>query len=176
MTVAVWILGSACLLLAFFLYRMSAKHGRLLVENHFLKDELEKATHRLAEVDAGSGSGGLFQRAVAALVGLGVPGLVLLAVMAVSGFSGAAAITSALAALGGPVGMLGGIALLVAIGLTSKALTEYGFPVLAEAVVRGLLKKGESKESIRSKIDGIPRWAVSSEVRSRILQVLNGVS
>jgi hypothetical protein len=64
--------------------------------------------------------------------------------MANSGFAGAAAITSALATLGGPAGMLGGIAALIALGLDSKTLAEYGFPKLAEAVVRGLIGKGES--------------------------------
>jgi hypothetical protein len=46
------------------------------------------------------------------IAALGVPGLVLVVAMAFTGFAGAAAITAALAMLGGPLGMLGGIAVL----------------------------------------------------------------
>ena len=46
------------------------------------------------------------------IVALGVPGLVLLIAMSATGWAGAAALTTALAALGGPLGMLGGIAVL----------------------------------------------------------------
>ena len=46
------------------------------------------------------------------IVALGVPGLVLLIAMHLTGFAGAAALTAALASLGGPLGMLGGLAVL----------------------------------------------------------------
>ena len=42
------------------------------------------------------------------IVGLGVPGLILLVAINISGYAGAAAITSSLAILGGPAGMIGG--------------------------------------------------------------------
>jgi len=101
-------------------------------------------------------------------VGLGVSGLVLLALMAASGFAGAAAITSALATLGGPAGMVGGIAALIALGLASRAITEYGNPRVAEAVVRGLIAKGESRDSILQKLDSVPRRVISKAARDKI--------
>lgn len=51
-------------------------------------------------------------RLVSKIAALGVPGLVLLVAMSATGYAGAAALTTALAALGGPLGMLGGIAVL----------------------------------------------------------------
>jgi hypothetical protein len=126
----------------------------------------------LADFEVAASHGELFKKAVGALVGLGVPGLVLLAVMAASGFAGAAAITSALATLGGPVGMLGGIADLIALGLASRALAEYGYPKVAEAVVRGLIAKGESQDSILRKLDSVPRWVVSEAARAKVLSSL----
>ena len=53
-----------------------------------------------------------FDKLVSFLVGLGVPGLVLVVAVYVAGVAGGAAIVVALATLGGPLGMLGGIALL----------------------------------------------------------------
>lgn len=87
--------------------------------------------------------------------------MILLAVMDTTVFAGAAAITTALAALGGPFGMLGGIAALIAMGIASKALAQYGFPKIAEAVVRGLVAKAESKAGIRRTVDSIPNWIIS---------------
>ena len=139
------------------------------------KEQLEEVTRHLSEVEASSKPGSIFQKAVAALVGLGVPGLVLLAVMATSSFAGAAAITSSLALLGGPAGMIGGVAALVALGLASKAIAEFGYPKVAEAVVRGLVSKGESQESIRRKLDGIPRWIISQKARDKAIAAVEGV-
>jgi transposase InsO family protein len=59
--------------------------------------------------------------------------------------------------------MLGGIAALIALGLDSKTLAEYGFPKLAEAVVRGLIAKGESRESMRLKLDGTFRMTLNQQ-------------
>ena len=117
-------------------------------------------------------SGGLFQKAVTALVGLGIPGLLLLAVMSTSGFAGAAAITTALATLGIGTGMIGGIAALIALGLASKALAEYGYPKLADAVVCGLLAKGKSKQDIRKTVGTVPLLILPSEARSKVLAAL----
>jgi hypothetical protein len=169
---AAWFFGAISIVLAVLLGRISVTHGRLQTEAKELKLQLEEASRRLAELEASSRPGGLFQKAVSSLVALGVPGLVLLAVMATSGFAGAAAITSALATLGGPAGMIGGIAALIALGLASKALAEYGFPKLAEAVVSGLLSRGESRESIRKTIDSIPRWVISNKARRKAIEAL----
>ena len=56
------------------------------------------------------------------IAALGVPGLVLVIVMGTTGWAGAAALTTALAVLGGPLGMLGGIALLGVMLLISRAI------------------------------------------------------
>lgn len=90
------------------------------------------------------------------IVALGVPGLVLLVAMAATGWAGAAAITTALAVLGGPLGMLGGIGVLVVLALISKGLATYGFEKLFVASVKKLHEKGTSKEDILRKIEAYP--------------------
>ena len=95
------------------------------------------------------------EKIVSTLAALGVPGLVLLIAMSATGFAGAAAITAALAALG-PGGIIGGIALLGVIGLVSKGITEFGFDAIFVAVVKELVKRGESKDSILAKINSYP--------------------
>lgn len=89
---------------------------------------------------------------VSKIVALGVPGLVLLLVIGATGYAGAAAITTALCAIG-PFGMIGGIATLGLIGLISQAISEYGFEKIFVQVVKELVKKGETKESILTKIN-----------------------
>ena len=96
----------------------------------------------------------------------------MLVAVATSGFAGAAALTTALAALGGPLGMLGGVGVLLLLVLVSRALASYGFPRMAQAVVRGLIARGESSESIRKKLDSIPKWAIAAELRARIYETL----
>jgi len=111
-----------------------------------------------------------FDKVVDKIVGLGVPGLVLLGVMATTGFVGAAAITTALATLGGPFGMLGGIAVLGVLVLISGALSRYGFEAIAIAVVMGLQKKGMSKKDISNTIDGY--WFISSGLKNKLKSVI----
>ena len=82
--------------------------------------------------------------------------------MSATGFAGAAALTTALAALGGPVGMLGGIAMLGLLVVISKALTEYGIEAIFKAVLAELRKKGKSKEDILRQVDGYP---ISKELK-----------
>lgn len=106
---------------------------------------------------------------VSKIAGLGVPGLVLLVAMSATGFAGAAAITTALAALGGPFGMLGGIALLLLLVLIANGLTKYGFNKIYDAVVKELIRKGETKESILKKIEGYP---ISKELKRRLKELL----
>jgi hypothetical protein len=144
-------------------------------QSEALQKQLAEAVEKLAEYEersAKSSGEGLFQRAVEGLVALGVPGLVLLVAVATSGFAGAAALTTALAALGGPLGMLGGVGVLLLLVLVSRALASYGFPRMAQAVVRGLIARGESSESIRKKLDSIPKWAIAAELRARIYETL----
>src|SRR5437588_10369307 len=93
---------------------------------------------------------------VALLVGFGIPGLVLLVAVATAGVAGGAAVVVALAVLGGPLGMLGGIALLGVLLVISKALTEYGLEVILRRLLAGLKQKGHSKADILKTIDSYP--------------------
>lgn len=146
------------------------KAANLLCES--LQNQLEQAANRLAEIETRASPDGLLQKAAAALVGMGVPGLVVLAMMATSGFAGAAAITVTLSTLGGPAGMLGGIAVLIALGLASRAVAKYGFQRVADAVVAGLIDKGGSKQSIQKELESYPRLLVPQKVRDRALAVI----
>ena len=103
-------------------------------------------------------------KVVGKIVALGVPGLVLLMAIEATGLAGAAALTTALAAIG-PFGMLGGIATLV----VSQGIIEYGFEALFKQVVKELIKNGETKESILSKINSY--W-VSKSLKLKLVEVL----
>jgi hypothetical protein len=107
---------------------------------------------------------------VSKIAALGVPGLVLLVAMSVTGFAGAAALTTALAALGGSLGMIGGIAVLGILVLISGGLSKYGFEKIYEAVVKKLLEKGETKESIKTKISGYP---ISKDLKKKLAELLD---
>ena len=103
------------------------------------------------------------------IVGIGVPGLMLVVAISMTGLSGAAAITAALALLG-PGGMIGGIITLFISGAIASVLAEYGFDALFEAIVKKLYKKGESKETIRRKIENGP-W--SEKLKAKAISELN---
>jgi hypothetical protein len=60
----------------------------------------------------------------------------------------------------------------VLLALVSKALARYGLSKLAQAVIKGLIAKGETSQSIRKKISSIPKWIVSTRLRSKIENVL----
>jgi len=109
-------------------------------------------------------------RLVSMLVGMGVPGLILLVAIAATGWAGAAAIASALAALGGPGGMAGGVCVLMACGLISAGLAKFGFRKIFEATVRGLLAKGISKQEILNKVE---RYPITKDLRLRIKDLLD---
>ena len=111
-----------------------------------------------------------FDKIVSFLVGIGIPALVLIVAVYTAGVVGGAALVVALATLGGPLGMLGGIALLGVLVLISKALAEYGFEALFRAVLRGLRNKGATKEEILAKID---TYKISSELRSKLREYVN---
>ena len=96
-------------------------------------------------------------RIIEKIVGLGVPGVMLLVSMSMTGLYGAAAITAGLALLG-PGGMLGGIATLLVASAITAALTEYGFDALFRGVIKKLYAKGETKESLARKIKRGP-WS-----------------
>lgn len=147
-----------------------------------LTENLESALRKIAELEEKESTihseDGLYQKTISetisAILPLGVPGLILISAMSISGFAGAAAFTAGLAALGGPLGMLGGGITLVTAGLITKQLQKYGFPVLAKAYIQRLLEKGESKTSIKEKINK-HRWLFSKNVRQKALSVLDEI-
>ena len=109
---------------------------------------------------------------VSKIAALGVPGLVLMIAISATGLAGGAAITAALAALG-PGGMIGGIATFGAIGVISEAIAEYGFDAIFSAVVQELYKRGETKESLLSKIEKYP---VSNNLKRKLKENVNKIN
>ncbi len=99
------------------------------------------------------------------IVAMGVPGLVLIIAIEATGYAGAAAITAALAGLG-PGGMLGGIGILFATCLISKALSEYGFQAIFTGVIKELEKRGETHKTLIQKIE---RYPVSQSLKLKLL-------
>ncbi len=101
------------------------------------------------------------------IVALGVPGLILLFVISGTGVAGGAAIVAALATLGGPLGMMGGIAMMGLLTLIANALARYGLDALAEAVVDGLKSNGTSRSEIRRKVNAAP---ITRGMKDKILK------
>lgn len=100
------------------------------------------------------------------IVALGVPGLVLLMVMSFSGYAGAAAITAALVTVAGPFGgILVGILMLGLLGLIAKGISDYGFENVYQGTVRELKRRGHTKESVLTKIDG---YLISSTLKAKL--------
>lgn len=104
------------------------------------------------------------------IAALGVPGLVLVVVMAGSGYAGAAAITTALAALGGPIGMIGGIGMLIILGLISKALAQKGIEITFKEVLKRIKEKGKTNIEIKKVIDGY--WFLSKELQRKLMEYI----
>lgn len=92
---------------------------------------------------------------VSNLAALGAPGFVLLVAIGSTGLTGAAGVAAALVALG-PGGMIGGAITLVLIGLVTRAVSEHGFETVYRDLVDVLFEHGETKQSLRDKIDGYP--------------------
>jgi hypothetical protein len=108
------------------------------------------------------------EKLVSKLAALGVPGLVLLVAVSTSGLAGGAAIVAALSALG-PGGIIGGIVTLGLIGLVAHDLTEYGVEKISCALIKELLKKGETKESILEKI---AKYPISKSLKRHLKEVV----
>ena len=96
-------------------------------------------------------------KVVEKIVSIGVPGIMLMIALSMTGLYGAAAITAALALLG-PGGMIGGVVTLLVAGAIASAISEYGFDALFRAVIKKMCRNGETKESIRAKIEKGP-WS-----------------
>ena len=109
-----------------------------------------------------------FDKFVQFIVGLGIPGLVLMSRLATGGGAGGAAMTTSLAFLGGPMGgMLTGIASLALRGDLSSGLTKYGAERVRKAVLRKHEAAGKPKEELRKDIDGL--W-ISSDLKAKLKQ------
>lgn len=107
-------------------------------------------------------------KVVSKIVGLGIPGLILLTAVGATGLTGAAAITTALAALG-PGGMIGGIISLGVLAFMSEAIAEFGFNHIFSAVVKELYKRGETKETILAKI---AKYPVSKLLKRKLVELI----
>ena len=90
------------------------------------------------------------------IAGLGVPGLVLLVAIMVTGLAGGAGIVTALALLGGPLGMLGGIALLGVLVFIAAAISKFGFWKVFKRVLKNLKEEGKTEKEILQEIDRYP--------------------
>ena len=108
-----------------------------------------------------------FDKIIEKIVALGVPGLVLVIVIATVGEVGGAAIVVALATLGGPLGMLGGIAVLGLILLIAQAIAKYGAEAVMKSVVKGLKEKGTTAEEIIKTVNGY--WFISNDLKRKIV-------
>ena len=97
--------------------------------------------------------------------------ILVMAINATGLFRGAA-ITTALAALG-PFGMMGGIATLGVIALISEGITKYGVDAIYSSVVKELYRRGESKDSIKDKINKYP---VSKSLKRKLTDSLDKIS
>lgn len=88
-----------------------------------------------------------------------------------SGLTGAAAITTALGSLG-PGGMIGGVAALGVALLLVRGISEFGFDAILSNVVKQLYKQGETKETIKQKIEG---YHVAKSLRFKLVGMLDSL-
>lgn len=108
-------------------------------------------------------------KVISKIAALGIPGLALLIAINASGFAGAAAITTALAAIG-PGGMVGGIITLGTSIVIIESISKFGFDALYSGVIKELYKRGETKKSIREKINKYP---VSKDLKRKLLETVD---
>lgn len=104
------------------------------------------------------------------LAALGIPGLIVLAVAATTELVGGAAILVALSTMGGPLGIMGGIAVVALLALTIDAVSEWGFEAIALAVVKKLVENGTSREEIRRTVKDY--FFLSKSLKRKIISVL----
>ncbi len=97
------------------------------------------------------------------IVGLGIPGLILLIVIEATGLAGAAALASGLAFLGGPLGMMGGITVLALTAVISAGIARWGFQTILQGVVDGLVREGKTEHQILGQIES---FMASNEIKA----------
>ena len=139
-----------CVSLAIWIVKLRGFVRELQTENRNLRDQLEDAIKRLAQLNQEPKSKS-FNKLVNLLVSAGVPGLIFVGAVYVSGFYGAAAITSVLAVFGGPWGMMAGVGTLI---LLTATLSQFEIGDIAKAVLAKLLKT-KSKTQIQQEIDSL---------------------
>ena len=127
-------------------------------------DKLKKMVPSISEVRVPSLDNLPLDKTSEVIVGLGVPGLVLVMLMTASPLTGAAAITSSLAVLG-PFGMLGGIATLGVLSFISRAITKFSFEEIFPAVLIKLRDDGRTCEDILAEINEYP---ISEELKRKL--------
>ena len=106
---------------------------------------------------------------ISKVAALGVPGLVLVVAISATGLAGAAAITAALSMLG-PGGMIGGVATLGVAALVTEGIAKYGVQEIYKGLIRKLYFQGETKESIRQKVDKYP---ISKSLKYKLYDMLD---
>ncbi len=100
------------------------------------------------------------------LASIGIPALVFLGAMSATGFAGAAAITTALAAFGGPLGMVGGVIVLITMGGGISIISRYGYSKIMIEVSKKIMKKENlSKKEMCDKIDS---YHITKSLKARI--------
>jgi hypothetical protein len=90
------------------------------------------------------------------LVALGVPAIVLIVAVETAGVAGGAAMVVGLSSIGGPLGLIGGVALLGVLVLISKKAAEIGYDEIIKRVLKGIKDSGKTKEQIFSEIGSYP--------------------
>jgi hypothetical protein len=102
---------------------------------------------------------------------LGLPGVLLAITIATTGFAGGAALTTALATLGGPVGMIGGIAVLGVAGLVADAVAKVGI----QNFLVGVYCKRRETEQRDQLLNEIKKLPISQDLKNALtLVVING--
>ncbi len=114
---------------------------------------------------------------VSYLVGLGVPGALLLVLISISPYAGAAAIASTLASFG-PGGMVLGVVSFMAVALLAQALTKYGFDAIFAEVKIGLKRsKGLSEKQFKAEMEaGLKKFWVSRALKNKIRRLCGMVT
>lgn len=105
------------------------------------------------------------------LTGFGIPAIIFLGTVSANSFTGAAAITYALAAIG-PGGMVGGVIFLLIAAVASTALADYGVDELLKGVIKLMLENGETKESLKKKVE---KWPIAKKTKLKLYDFINNI-
>lgn len=107
------------------------------------------------------------------IAALGLPGVMFIIAISIAGgagLAGGAAITSALAMLGGPLGMLGGIGVLITASAVADVVLKYGIDIVLPAVYQERMQHGESRSDLCREIHNL--W-ISDELKDKLKKVIS---